>query len=77
MIRLGQVEHLSYRKVIQLLKEIIEHPRTDTGKPERIKGQIKEIWSIRITQKHRLVYSICEDDFKIEILSVWGHYGDK
>lgn len=72
-----KLDNKSYSKAMQLLNELEEHPRTGTGKPERLKGQEKEIWSRRISQKHRLVYAIEEEKIVILVLSVFGHYGDK
>ncbi len=67
----------SYKKAMQLIEELQEHPRTGTGKPKRLVGQVKEIWSRRITQKHRLVYAIEDDKVLILVLSIFGHYDDK
>ena len=65
-------------KLYRLLDELREHPRTGTGKPEIMtepgrKGQ----WSRRITQKHRLVYEIYDNEVVVIILSTYGHYDDK
>ena len=68
----------SYNKLVKLIKELHEHPRTGTGKPELMKyGKFKNLWSRRITNKHRLIYSIKDDDIIVLILSVRGHYDDK
>ena len=68
----------SYGKLIRLIKELHEHPRTGTGKPELMKyGKLKGLWSRRITEKHRLVYSIHDGEVVVLILSVKGHYEEK
>jgi len=66
-----------YEKLVCLLNEIQEHPRTGTGKPERLKFKDIEIWSRRISGEHRLVYSIDENIITVEVISAKGHYGDK
>ena len=68
----------AYNKFVKLIKELHEHPRTGTGKPELMKyGKLKGLWSRRITGKHRLVYSINDREVVVWVLSVQSHYGDK
>ncbi len=65
-------------KIIQLIDEITNSPRSDTGKPELLKGYTNcEMWSRRINQKHRLIYQIKENELIIIAISAYGHYGDK
>ncbi len=64
----------TYRKVRSLLKEILPTPFEGTGKPEPLKYQLGNVWSRRITQEHRLVYAV-EDD-QIVVLAARFHYGD-
>ena len=65
------------KKLDGLLKELEEHPKTGTGKPERLKGfPERERWSRRITDRHRLVYDIEEDVVLVLIVSAFGHYDD-
>ncbi|MEN6456957.1 MAG: type II toxin-antitoxin system YoeB family toxin [Prolixibacteraceae bacterium] len=37
----------------------------------------KGCWSRRITQKHRMVYSVDDEKITVLIISATGHYGDK
>lgn len=67
LARLKKNEPKGFKKVSQMLLELMEHPTTGTGKPEKLKGNRSGQWSRRISQKHRLIY----------ILSAWGHYSDK
>jgi len=65
----------SYNKAMKLVEELHEHPRTGTGKPEQLKyGRLKGLWSRRITDRNRLVYSIENDKIIVYILSAIGHY---
>lgn len=74
---LKKSENLAFKKVEKLLQELAEHPRTGTGKPEVLKHNSSGLYSRRITQKHRLVYQIIEQNVTVLVLSASGHYGDK
>lgn len=75
---LKRVEISAYHKVMHLFDELQEHPRFGTGKPELLKyGRFKGLWSRRITSKHRLVYSIKDNEITVLVLSAKGHYEDK
>jgi toxin YoeB len=61
-------------KLYRLLLELLEHPRTGTGKIERLKYFEEETWSRRITSEHRLVYRIYDTTVVVLVLSAYGHY---
>ncbi len=60
------------KEINRLIKSIQRTPRAGEGRPEELKGNLKGSWSRRITQEHRLVYSIHEG--YIEIRSCRFHY---
>lgn len=62
------------RKINILLKEIQRNPFSGEGKPEPLKGRFKGLWSRRINEKDRLVYSL--NDNSVTILQCKGHYQD-
>jgi len=64
-------------KLRKLLVELMEHPYNGTGKPEPLKHGYKGCYSRRISQKHRLVYSINDEKITVFVLSAEGHYDDK
>ena len=64
----------SYIKCFDLVREIINDPRNGTGKPERMRYFEKEVYSRRVNHKDRLVYTIYEVLFEIDISSFRGHY---
>lgn len=65
-------------KIIKLLTEIKEEPKKGTGKPEALKGYgVREVWSRRVNDKHRLIYEIFEEEKKVKLLAAYGHYEDK
>ncbi len=65
-------------KIFKLLVEVAEHPRSETGQIEQLRGyDNREIWSRRIDQRHRLVYEIKESELIVIAISAYGHYDDK
>ena len=65
------------KKIERLLNELIQHPSTGTGQPEKLKHNLQGLYSRRINKKHRLVYSINEELVNVYVLSAHSHYGDK
>ena len=61
-----------FLKITTLIKEIAKNPELGTGKPERLKHELKGYWSRRITREHRLVYRFTDEN--IEIVSCKYHY---
>ncbi len=74
---LKRSEPQAYKKLVKLLEELLEHPYSGTGKPERLKYYPEPTWSRRISQKHRLVYQVKEETVTVLVLSAYGHYDDK
>jgi toxin YoeB len=64
----------SYIKCFDLTRELIENPRTGTGKPERLKYFEKEVYSRHVNHKDRMIYTIYETIKEIDITSFRGHY---
>jgi toxin YoeB len=62
-------------KLWELILDIFNTPFDGKGQPEPLKGDLSGWWSRRITQKHRLIYKVEEDN--LIIASCYGHYGDK
>lgn len=74
---LKKTDAIAYKKLIKLLDDIQKHPYSGIGKPERIKYEYAGCYSRRITQKHRLIYSVDDETITVLILSTVGHYDDK
>ena len=75
--RLKKHEPKAFKKALQLLEELAEHPQTGTGHPELLKRDRPGQWSRRINKKHRLVYEIQEEIVLVLVLRAYGHYDDK
>lgn len=65
------------KKLETLFNELMEHPTTGTGQPEKLKHSLQGLYSRRINRKHRLVYSIEQEIVTVHVLSAWSHYGEK
>lgn len=65
------------KKIFTLFEELKQHPQTGTGKPEKMKYGYSGVWSRRIDDKHRMLYTIEDETVKVFIISLWGHYDDK
>ncbi len=50
-----------YGKIVNLISDILRSPFDGIGKPEPMKYELKGYWSRRITDEHRLVYTVYED----------------
>lgn len=62
------------KRITQLLKDIEQHPFMGIGKPEPLKGNKQGKWSRRITDEHRLVYSVSDGRIYIYVFSMRYHY---
>lgn len=61
-----------HAKIVELIKEIQRNPFVGKGKPEPLKHQLSGLWSRRITEEHRLVYKVLENE--VVIISCRFHY---
>jgi len=61
-----------YAKIVTLIKDIQRDPFSGLGKPEALKYELSGLWSRRITEEHRLVYSITPEE--VVIVSCRFHY---
>lgn len=61
------------KRIRDLLEDIQLHPYSGIGKPEALKGTNGK-WSRRITDEHRLVYSISSGRIYVYVISLRYHY---
>jgi len=61
-----------FERVRRLIGETARTPFDGIGKPEPLKGDLKGYWSRRITDEHRLVYKVTDEE--IVIVSCRYHY---
>ncbi len=63
-----------FQKIATLLEECRRTPFHGIGKPEPLKhGAYRGYWSRRITEEHRLIYRVTDED--VFIAGCKGHYG--
>lgn len=67
-----QTDKLILKRINKLIDSINSTPFAGLGKPEPLKYELSGKWSRRISQEHRLIYSV--DQATIYILSCKDHY---
>ena len=70
--RTGNVQVM--KRITALLNDIQVHPFTGIGKPEPLKGNRQGKWSRRITEEHRLIYSVSDGMIYVYVFSMRLHY---
>ncbi len=62
-----------HKNICKIIKELQrDDPTKGLGKPELLKHNLKGLWSRRISQKDRIIYSF--DQKYIYIFALGGHY---
>jgi len=74
VIKLQNKSPEAIKKLIKLLPELREHPRSGTGKVERLKHYAQETWSRRLSKEHRIIYRIDDGIVEVLVVSAFGHY---
>jgi toxin YoeB len=59
-------------KALELIESVLGDPFVGIGKPEHLQHVLAGTWSRRLTQEHRLVYSVKEN--KVHFLQARYHY---
>jgi len=59
-------------RISKLLESICKTPYSGIGKPEALKHELSGYWSRRITEEHRLVYTVSKN--QIKVISLRFHY---
>lgn len=61
-----------YQRIVTLITDTLRQPYQGLGKPEPLKHELQGYWSRRITEEHRLVYTIEGD--ALVIIACRYHY---
>lgn len=64
-----------WNRINRLIQDIDRNGYDCIGKPEPLKGDLSGFWSVRIDEKNRIVFRICDN--KLEIIQCGSHYRDK
>ncbi len=59
-------------RITRLIGEALREPRVGIGKPEPLGQNLSDYWSRRITDEHRLVYTV--DGDSLVIIRACYHY---
>lgn len=59
-------------RLLRIVEEVMRDPFRGIGKPEPLRGLGPGVWSRRLTQEHRLVYLVSDD--QIDFLQGRHHY---
>jgi toxin YoeB len=60
------------KRLFRLITEVLREPFSGVGKPEPLKHVMPGAWSRRITDEHRLVYLVTDQE--IVVLQARYHY---
>lgn len=73
---LRKKDKILHKNLCKILKQLQrDDPTQGYGKPELLKHSLSGLYSRRISQKDRLVYSFTDES--IHIFAIGGHYGDR
>lgn len=67
-----QSDQVTLKRANRLLGECLRDPYAGVGKPEQLRHVLAGSWSRRITEGHRLVYLVDDDD--LVLFQVRHHY---
>lgn len=67
-----QTDRRILTRINALIRETQRTPFSGTGKPERLKHALAGWWSRRITDEHRMVYRVVDD--QLQIAQLRYHY---
>lgn len=66
-----------FKKYVQIIHELMDHPRSGLFHPEPLKGGNDIVWSRHIAAKDRIIYEIHDDVVTVIIVQAEDHYNDK
>jgi toxin YoeB len=69
-----QTDKTKIKRINQLIRDIQRDPFDGVGKPEPLRHELTGLWSRRIDDEHRLIYSVSGK--KVIIAQCRYHYGD-
>jgi toxin YoeB len=67
-----QTDQRILKRINSLIKESMRAPHEGIGKPEPLRHTLAGFWSRRITDEHRMVYRIADQN--LEIAQLRFHY---
>lgn len=68
----AKINRKIFERIHRLITEAARNPFEGVGKPEPLKADLKGYWSRRISDEHRLVYKVTDE--QIIIVACKYHY---
>lgn len=65
-------DRATVKRINRLIEDALRDPSSGIGKPEPLRHVLHGAWSRRITEEHRLVYLVDDDD--LVVLQARYHY---
>jgi toxin YoeB len=59
-------------RAFDIIEDVLRNPFSGIGKPEPLKHFAQGAWSRRLTEEHRIVYTVCSG--RIDFLQARYHY---
>lgn len=66
-----------FKKLRNVLVDIMQHPRSGIGHPEPLVGGGDITYSRRISANNRIIYRIHDREVYVVVIELEGHYDDK
>ena len=70
----SKTDKKTFQRITRLIEECRRTPFDGIGKPEPLRGNLKGLWSRRISDEHRMVYEVSDQEIIIHALRGRGHY---
>ncbi len=61
-------------KTLALIEILRKNPYCNAPPYEKLIGDLKGAFSLRINIQHRLVYQILDDEKIVKVIRMWSHY---
>lgn len=66
-----------FKKLRNVLQDIMQHPRTGIGHPEPLVGGGDITYSRHISAHGHIIYNIHDEEVYVVVVELEGHYKDK
>lgn len=61
-------------RAAEIIRVLRENPYMNPPPYEKLTGDLKGMYSRRINVKHRLIYTVLEEEKIVHVLRMWTHY---
>ena len=75
LARLARAHPELLDRVVEVVSHLVQEPFEGLHKPEPLRGDLSGSWSVRLSQRDRLIYRVEGGDLLIQSLE--GHYEER